>query len=108
MISQKDLETINDIEVQFGTTKLLPPMDQIPEEFVKETTKWNKLFNDWFFGGVDDIQFAIKDGIDPELALKCIQAHMVSWEPKHEHKTAGVSYMMSLLFEDVEWSLAKK
>ena len=43
----------------------------------------------------------IKQGISLSLALRHLGACLSSWEPKHEHKTAGVAYLMSLWFEDL-------
>ncbi len=108
---QKILEgykNINDIELAFGTTDLLPTQEDIPEEYKFHTnSKWNKLFSDMFFSGLSDLQFTPKEGIDPEAAFKCVRAHMASWEPSHQDKESGVAYMMSVLFEDATWETKK-
>ena len=101
-------QDISDIEVAFGTTKLLPKRSEVPEEFdFMGGSKWNKLFTDMFFVGLEDLDLVPKEGVDPDAAFKCVRAHMGSWEPKHEDKEAGVAFMMSVLFEDATWTTAK-
>ena len=104
MITQEQLNTITDVDVAFSTTKLLPEMKNIPEEFKHNGTKWNKLFSTWFFSGLKELKVTPKKGIDSNSAIKCIKAHMGSFAPSHQHKEAGVAFMMSQLFEDAEWS----
>lgn len=84
--------------------ELLPPYDEIPEEFRRfPGTKWHKLFSDWFFIGLKSLELKPKDGIDREKALKHIKVAMSGFDSKHEHKEAGVAYLMSLWFEDARW-----
>jgi len=100
-------QDISDAELVFGTTKLLPKRSEVPEEFdFMGSSKWNKLFTDIFFVGLEDLDVTPKEGVDADAALLCIKAHMSSWEPKHEEKEAGVAYMMSILFEDATWTTA--
>ncbi|MDE1179460.1 hypothetical protein [Paraburkholderia sp.] len=97
---------ISDLDVAFGTVKGLPDYASIPEEFKRGNTKWNKLFSAWFYGGLKSLKIAPHEGVDKAAALKHIKALMASWEPKHEHKEAGVAYLMSKYFADVEWERA--
>lgn len=100
-----DYQDISDVEVVFGTTKLLAKRADIPEEFTfMGHSKWNKLFSDMFYCGLKELNITPKEGIDVNAALKCIKAHMGSFEPKHENKEIGVAYMMSILFEDATWT----
>lgn len=99
----EELDRITDIDVAFPTAPFLPPMEAIPQEFIAGNTKWNRLFQDWFFIGIKSLKVVPKDGIDPQKALRCLRAHIGSYGPKHEYKDAGVAYMMSLLFEDATW-----
>jgi hypothetical protein len=104
----KNYMNISDNDVAFGTTKLLPKPAEVPEDmsFLSDS-KWNNLFKDLFFCGLSELSITPKEGIDTDMALKCIKAHMSSWEPKHEEKEAGVAYMMSILFEDASWTIQK-
>lgn len=99
-------QPVDDIEMAFGgeVNKLLPPYEAIPEQFKRfQGTKWNRLFSAWFFRGLESYCLLPKEGIDESAALRHIRAVMASWEPKHEHKEAGVAYLFSLWFEDAEW-----
>ena len=97
---------ITDLHLAFGTVEGLPPYSDIPKEFTASKTKWNQLFNDLFFNGLKSLQLHPKEGIDPVKAQRHIKALMKSFEPKHEHKEAGVAYLMSKYFEDAEWERA--
>jgi hypothetical protein len=105
----KGYQDVSDAEMAFGTTKLLPKSSEIPEgfDFMGES-KWNKLFSDMFFLGLESLDVTPKEGVDSNAALRCIKAHRGSWEPKHEAKEAGVAYMMSVLFEDATWEISKR
>jgi len=95
---------IADIDVAFGTTKGLPAYASVPDEFKRMNgTKWNKLFSDWFYGGMKSLRLAPNEGVDKDAALKHIRALMKSCKSKHEHKEAGVAYLMSKYFADAEW-----
>jgi len=97
---------VTGVDMAFGgdIDKLLPDYDSIPEEFTVgcNHNKWNKIFSNWFFHGLDkDTDFIPKDGIDPKAALQHISAIMKSWAPKHEHKEAGCAYLLQLWFKDI-------
>lgn len=85
----------------------LPAWDDIPEEFrVLGSTKWGELFADVFYSGGQkgkDLYLLAKRGVDIKNAWRQINACMRSYEPKHEHKGAGVAFMFSEWFEDYEW-----
>lgn len=96
------IPTLSEPDLVFGTTEGLPAMATIPEEFKRSATKWNDLFNLLFFGSKQKklTGFIPKEGIDPEQAWRHVRALMTSWVPKHEHKEAGVAYLMSQYFTD--------
>jgi hypothetical protein len=81
----------------------LPPWDEIPDEF---RTKWHYdnhpwcgLVNKWFGAGLSGDEVTAKDGIDRNVAIRHLKACMGSFEPKHEHKIAGVAWLMSRWFD---------
>lgn len=80
---------------------LLPKMNEIPDEFDNQSNKWNKAVSTWFFDGIRKDAFTVKEGIDKDKAFKHLAAVISSWDLKHEHKTAGAAYLMSLWFNDV-------
>src|SRR5690606_16382260 len=94
-----DISTADTI---FGSTKYLPKMSDIPEEFKhgsEVSNIWLKAQSDWFFGGIKENQLKPKPGVNKSKALRVLQAIQVSFEPKHEHKAAGVAYLLSEWFE---------
>ena len=95
-----EIPEIQDVDIAFGTTKALPKFKDIPREFTRDGNKWKDAASSLFFKGGRKSQFKVKDGVDADKAFRAIQAHLASWEPKHEHKEAGVAYMLSEWFDD--------
>lgn len=100
---------VNDVEIAFGGNmeKLLPSMEEIPEEYKNGSNKWNKVVGDWFFYGLKSCKWEPKEGIDTKDAINHIKAIMSSFDPKHEHKEAGCAYLLSYFFNDVSYEKAK-
>lgn len=82
---------------------MMPAYSSIPEEFKHGRTKWNKLFNDIFFNGLESLELFPKPGVDKDRAFRHIRAIMVSFAPKHEHKEAGVAFLFNEWFDDAKW-----
>lgn len=82
----------------------LPVWDEVPAEFKDDTTqsrKWRQFQRDWFFSGLESADGLVaKPGIDKQTALRHLNACQRSYQPKHEHKEAGVAYLASLWFEE--------
>lgn len=78
---------------------MLPAMREIPEAFTDDRDPWCAVVQRWFFEGVSSSVFVPREGIDKATALAHLGAIMRSFEPKHEHKIAGVAYLCSLWFE---------
>ena len=96
---------VSDLDVAFGgkIKELMPRMEDIPKEFKTGRTKWNKITSRWFFAGLSkNTVFSPKEGVDTRKALKHVSAILGSFEPKHEHKEAGVAFLLSEWFEDIE------
>ena len=96
---------VNDVMEAFPSRvvgEYLPEWKDIPKEFQGRSTKWNTLGARWFFEGLPEgTEFVPKEGIVVEKALRHLKVCLGSFEPGHEHKDAGVAYLMSLWFEDV-------
>jgi len=101
----KEIPEVDNTDVAFGVSTLdkFPTYEEIPDEFQNGHTKWNKLFNDWFFSGLKSLELTPKNGIDKEKAQRYIRAHMKTFKSGHEHKESGLAYVMSLWFDDVTW-----
>lgn len=99
-LTQADLDATTALEWAFGTTRCLPPEDQIPKEFWEP---WNGKPNiyisiiDALFCGNDvpEGELVFNDGFTGENLMKCVEAHLRSFAPRHEHKIAGLAYMIS-------------
>jgi hypothetical protein len=97
----KPKEGVTRFDVEFGPKKLsdfLPSMEEIPKDFHSWNHPWQRVVAEWFHRGLKSLPVA-KDGIDRQAALAHINTILASFEPKHEHKTAGCAYLMSLWFE---------
>jgi hypothetical protein len=89
---------VDQLDVKFGRIKdLLPPMKDIPSEFKRYSGAWCDWQSDWFYSDLKCYPVP-KEGIDLNDAMKHLAAIQSSWEPKHEHKSAGVAYLASLWF----------
>jgi hypothetical protein len=96
---------VTNMDIAFGgsMSKLLPAWKDIPYEFKRGHTKWNRIVSKWFFSGLPkETRFVPKDGIDTNAAKAHLRAILVSFEPKHEHKESSAAYLLSKWFEDVE------
>ena len=98
-----EIKAVSDVQLAFpaNVDDYLPAWDTIPEEF-KIHNKWDSLFSMVFFGDsrAKDVWMKPKEGVDPALAGRHLKCVMGSFAPKHEHKAAGVAYLMSEWFED--------
>jgi hypothetical protein len=101
------IQEVTQLDLAFSGSKgleLLPPWEKIPEEFKQGHTKWNTLFNDWFFSGLrEGAVFFPKEGIDKAKALRHLRCCMTSYALQHEHKEAGVAYLLSEWFDEVKY-----
>ena len=99
-----EIKAVSDVQLAFpaNVDDYLPPWDTIPEEFKGHGNKWNSLFNMVFFGSsrAKDVWMKPKEGVDPALAGRHLKCVMGSFAPKHQHKEAGMAYLMSEWFED--------
>jgi hypothetical protein len=99
-------QPVTQADLAFGARdlkKLLPDWDQLPKEFRdrwSSHTGWCGFVSTWFYDGMKGVTMIPKKGIDPDMAMKHIGAILRSWEPSHEHKTAGCAYLLSIWFDD--------
>ena len=111
-------QELSDMDVGFGPKredggidKVLPLWEEIPENFQCERVeikKWVQMVNDMFFSGVELGTIVMKNGINQRTAIRHMQCILHSYEPSHEHKTAGAAYLMSLWFDTFEYKRKQK
>ena len=96
------LESITDVEMAFGTDRLLPAWEDIPDDF-KQGNDFTQIACAIFFASqLPPVSMVFKLGFDgkdvPAALNKCVCAHLKSFHPKHEHKIAGVGFLMAQTF----------
>lgn len=85
------------IDVVFGVRPPLPAWDDIPGEFKCSRNEYARVASSLFFNGgrLSDFGLTIKDELDDGDVMRALRACLGSFDPKHEHKEAGVAYMLS-------------
>lgn len=91
---------------------LLPDWDTIPDEYKQwgSRNEFVRCVSDWFYRGLKDVLFEKAEGVTDEDAgrvMRMARACLASFEPKHEHKIAGVAYLLASYFTAVVWEAAK-
>lgn len=82
--------------------RLLPRLENIPDELKHGISEWPKWANHLFHKGGADIAMYPREGVDAEKAYLHAMCCLRSYEPKHEHKIAGVAYLLATFFEKIE------
>lgn len=99
LVTPKEIASITDAEMAFATTRLLPTWDDIPDNF-KSANAYTELVDAIFAGKpLPDGEVVMKAGFEPHALNRAVQAHLQSFAPSHEHKVAGVAYMISCACE---------
>ena len=97
-IAPEDLDTITEPEVVFGTTKLLPSREAIPSEFHDSVNLYVQVVDAVFHGrSMPDSTIEFRPGFEQAKVVRAVRAHLTSYEPQHQHKIAGVAYLLSLM-----------
>jgi hypothetical protein len=100
-ITPEQAASVTQVEQAFGTTRLLPPFDALPlafQEGTGEAVVYHQLVDALFYGRpLPDGDIEMHPGVTAESLRNCTMAHLRSFEPSHQHKIAGVAYMVSRL-----------
>lgn len=81
------------LDVAFGNIDHLPKMKDIPEEF-KGSNDFARISQKWFYTGLNSLS---DEGLTPKKGV-ILRACLIALEPSHEHKHAGVAYLLSEWF----------
>ena len=100
-LKRESLNTITDVEIAFGTTKLLPPFDAVPDEF-KRGNDYTRLLDHLFSGQpLPDGEIVFREGFDdteaPALLNRVVMAHLRSFEPNRLLKYCWRTQKMTTL-----------
>lgn len=93
--------SVEGLDLIFGGNikKLLPEYEDIPDEFKMQGNYWVRWQQKWFFSGLSESDVPqAKEGIDLKAAMQHLASIQRSFEPKHEHKEAGVAYLATIWF----------
>lgn len=92
---------LSDLDVNFPAKPPLPEWKDIPEEFKRYSNPFAQIASELFFKGgkLADYGLTPKEGVDIGKATRAIRSCLGSFDPKHEHKEAGVAYMLSEWFD---------
>lgn len=91
------LLAMSDVEAAFGTIRLLPPEEEIPEAFWRGHV-YTRAAECRFHGtAAPQVEVQLREGLSVPDFLCLIDAHPRSFEPRHAHKIADVGYLMSML-----------
>lgn len=98
-LSRADLDSITDAELELSTVKLLPRWEEIPDDFRNGNLYTRMAEARLLDYPMPGISISFLPGFDDEQACKvidrCITAHLNAFTPRHEHRIAGVGYMIS-------------
>lgn len=101
-------QEVSDVDIAFAARggDLTPEMSEIPDEFQirgNGKTLWNKFVDRWFFQGdaFEKYDLILNPEVDGDKAMRHIAVVLKTFETKHERKTAGAAYLLSLWFSDI-------
>ena len=96
-------QEVQDVEIAFGgdIPDLLPDHEDIPPEFSDNHNPWVLLTSKWFFSGLGKAFWSTRTGVDQETAIRHVRAVLASFAPSHQHKEAGVAYLLHRWFKGV-------
>lgn len=94
-LTPEQIGSITAPEMAFSTERLLPAWDDIPEEFKKGNIYTQLVEAIFYQHEMPACTISLNEGVEPEMLNRCIRAHLQSFGPKHEHKIAGVGYMLA-------------
>ena len=76
--------------------RFIPCWDDLPAPFRNRSSGFEELATHVAFNAVSFRDGVLRDGIDAHMANRQISIVARSFEPKHEHKEAGLAYLLSL------------
>lgn len=94
---------LEEVAAAFGDIKHLPRFDALDDEFRWERAPECEIASLLFFRGgrFADHGLRVKPGLDSVKVHTAISAALRSFEPKHEHKIAGVGALIRDWFEPI-------
>lgn len=99
-VTSKDASSISTLEAAFGTTRFLPALSEIPPEYFHGDNLYVQVVTAIFYDHpLPDLHMLLAPDLEASPLNLIIRAHLRSCEPAHEHKIAGVAFLLSRLVE---------
>lgn len=99
-------EEVSEVDIAFPARggALTPPWEDIPDEFKDSDNIWTEFVSHWFYRGDPFHAYNVftRPDVDPEKALRHLRVALGTFETKHEHKIAGVAWLVSRWFAGIE------
>lgn len=84
----------------YRTERVMPAMEDIPQEFKRDNNPWVVFQRTWFFSGLtDDNAPKVKQGLKFTDVWRHLSVIQRSFDTRHEHKQAAVAYLASKWLE---------
>jgi hypothetical protein len=96
---------VTDADVAFPARviHLMPPYEELVEKRTdREHRRLEGVVQRIFFEGGNTDRWVAKEGVDKRDAIRQIRCILASFEPSHEHKIAGIAFLLGEWFEGVE------
>lgn len=99
-------QSVSDVLMAFpgDIGHLIPDPMAIPDEFWESSgNDWVEFIGRWFASGLTaDTRAFLAQDIDGNTAFRHLKTVLGSYQPKHEHKSAGLAFLCSRWFHGVE------
>ena len=83
-------------------THLVPPREEIPNEFFKNNNTWSQFVSTLFFEGGSFADLIEHKGIDRKKALRHINTVLQNMALEHNYKIAAAAFLLSSWFDHPE------
>lgn len=97
---------VSDLDLAFPAAPPLPAVQDIPDEFKRNPRNLFVRMADHLFSHGDVATFkdgqhlTLVEGLDPVKVQRAVLCCLRSYAPKHQHKIAGVAFMLSNWFTE--------
>lgn len=95
-----------DLAFPMDVSAMMPPYDHKLD--YPRRREFESLVATWFFCGLKNLKTKPRSGVNADKALAHLNCVLRSFEPKHEHKTQAVAFLINEWFEEFSGEAAKR
>ncbi len=88
-----------EVALPLEISHLLPPYEQIPDDFKRGATWANRVFTKLYYAGASMIPLCARPGVDKPRAVRHIRALMGACELERLRKESTVAFLIHQWFE---------